>query len=329
METLMPTLPKAVQDQLDAAEQIEQEMGGPPPNASELEPPPAAPEPEPPPAQPPAPEPTPPSDNDESWRVKYLTLQGIHRADNARLSGEIETLKGQVSDLTQQLAEAKKAPAPAKEPEPAQTLLTQSDIDAFGPDMIDVIQRAAKQIAAQEIGPIKSELATVKAENASLKGTVETVAETQTNQGQAAYYVELAKLVPEYEAVNKEPAFLAWLAEADPMSGLQRQTLLNVAFRDLDPQRTATIFNAFKATQAPAPTPPAPAPAPRDDLTRQIEPGKSRDQIPPTPQPTKVWTPDAIEQFYRDVARGEYKGRQAEAERIEAEIDRSLAATGT
>lgn len=317
----MAKLPKAVQDQLDAAEVIEQEMVVQPP-APEPDPN-APPAPEPVLEHPPAPDPATLQDDDESWRVKYLTLQGMHRADATRLNGEIETLRGQVTDLTAQLAA--KPPAPTPEPEPAQSLLTQHDIEAFGSDMIDVIKRAAKEIAAAEIGPVKSENATLKAALATLKGTVDTVAETQTNQGQATYYGELAKLVPDYEAINKEPAFFTWLAEPDPPSGLLRQTLLNVAFKDQDVQRTATIFNMFKGTQ----TPPAPTPTPRDDLTRQITPGTTHGQIPPAPDTPKSWTPDEIEQFYRDLARGEYKGRAAEAERIEAEIDRSLTAMGT
>lgn len=318
----MAKLPKAVQDQLDAAETLEREMVETPPATQPEDDAPPAPEPEPTP-QPPAPEPQQPSDDDDSWRVKYLTLQGMHRADVTRLTGEVDALKATVTDLQKQLADTTKPPAPA--PEPEAKLLTQADIDAFGPDMIDVIERAAKQLVASEIGPLKSELAAVKQENATLKGTVDTVAETQSAQGQNVFVSQLTDAVPDWQKVNIEPAFLAWLGETDPLSGAQRQALLNVAVEAQDAKRVAAIFNAWKATQAPTSPPP---PAPKDDLTKQIQPGTTHGSTPPAPTQAKTWSPDEIDKFYRDVARGAYKGREAEAERIEAEIDRSLTAMG-
>ena len=319
----MPKLPKEVQDQLDEADKIEQDLVTPAPEPD----PDAPPTPEPEPAQPQAHEPTQPTGADD-WPQKYRTLQGMHTADVTRLNGEIATLKATVTDLTNQITAATKAPAPAPTPEPAQKLLTDSDREAFGADMIDVIQRAAREIAAAEIGPVKAENATLKAEIASMKGTVDTVAEKQANAGQSHFLGELAKLVPDWEVLNTNQAFLSWLAETDPLSGLQRQTFMTVACRDFNAHQAAALFNTWKSTQAP----PAPAPQaqdPKADITSQIEPGGSRAHVPNTPTQQKTWSPTEIENFYRDLARGDYKGREAEAERIEAEIDRSLAATAS
>lgn len=318
----MPKLPDAVQAQLDEADRIVQEAGDPAPEP--VAPPTPAPEPEPAPA--PAPEPAPaaepPTDDDKSWRQKYLTLQGVQRADNARLTGEINELKVMVEGLKAQL-EAKPAPEPP--PAPAPKLVTDADIEAFGPDMIDVIQRAAKQLVDAEVAPIKAENVQLKSQLADLTGTVTSVADTQKTSGATVYYEELAKAVPDFKTINTDPAFLGWLAETDEMSGLLRQTLLNAAFKDMDPVRTATIFNRYKTatgiTTASPPPPPPPAPP------LSIEP-KGSNALPPPEQPgAKIWSVDEIDAHYQKVARGEFRGREAEAERIEKEIDRSLQAT--
>lgn len=309
----MADLPAQVQAALDEAERIEQEMAAPPPS----------PEPEPPPAPepviPPAPEPvapppaTPATEDVETWKAKYSTLQGMHRADVARLTAEVTGLKATVEDLTAQLA------AKPKVTPPASALVTDKDAEAFGDDLIDLIGRKASEVAA----PLQQEIEALKAENASLKGTVTTVATGQTANNQQRYYKELGDLVPDFALVNADTAFLQWLAQPDPLSGEVRQALLEDAFGKLDVTRTAAIFDSFKQTLPPPP--PAPVP-PKDDLHKQITPGSTRGGPAALPDdPTaKTFSATEIEAFYRDLARGEYKGREAEATRIEKEIDLAI-----
>lgn len=315
----MATLPDQAQADLDAANAIEQAMIKPPEPDPEAPP---TPEPvvEPP---PPAPEPPPPLD-DDSWKAKYLTLQGMHRADVNRLTTQCDDLKAQVTDLTSKLAAAPKAPAEA--PKPASKLVTDKDAEEFGPELIDLIGRKAQEIADASMGKVTEELAAVKAENATLKGTVDTVTETESNRSRRQYFANLTSEVPDYETVNTNPAWLAWLLEKDLISGAPRQAHLDSAFEAMDAPRTAILFNAFKATQAPAPAPAAPPTPPADDLSSQITPGSTRGHVPDAKPTATTWTPAAMDKFFKDLVRGEYKGREAEADRINAEIDRFLAA---
>jgi hypothetical protein len=128
--------------------------------------------------------------------------------------------------------------------------------------------------------------------------------------------------------VNLDQGFLDWLAMKDPLSGIQRQALLDVAFAEHDAERTAALFNAFKDTRAPAITPPAPVPPNPDNLTKQVQPSSTPSSIQPTETVVKQWSPSEIEAHYRAVTKGEFKGREAEAARIEAEIDASLVRMG-
>jgi hypothetical protein len=57
-----------------------------------------------------------------------------------------------------------------------------------------------------------------------------------------------------------------------------------------------------------------------------VSPGQARSTTVFVPDDgKKTWTIDEMDTFYKDVARGEYRGRKADAERIEADIDRALA----
>lgn len=310
----MSTLPEQVQRQLDAADQIVEGLTTPPPDD-----PPAPPEE--PPAEPPAqdpPPPPPPATSDETdWKQKYLSLQGVHRSDINRLNGEIDLLKAKVAELTTRPAEPPKPPEPA----PAKKLVTEQDVEAFGPDLVDMIRRAAREIADEEMGPIKAKLEATEAELAATKGTVETVATTQSRSTKDKFMGELAQLVPDWSTVNADTGFLQWLNEVDAFAGVPRQELLDDAAAKFDAQRVARIFNAYKDTTAP----PAPPPAPKDDLTRLVQPGSNRVPAPTeAPAKPKTWTAQAIDDFYKAMARGDYKGREADAKRIEAEIDQAL-----
>jgi len=133
--------------------------------------------------------------------------------------------------------------------------------------------------------------------------------------------------VPDYEVIDNDDAFKTWLLQADGFSGLLRNDILQNAYFAFDVDRTAKVFNAWKAEA----TPPAPQPVeepidPQVELATQVSPGQARTAAIVVPDDgKKVWTVDEMDTFYKDFARGEYRGRMAEAQRIETDIDRALA----
>lgn len=314
-------LPRQVQADLEAAEAIEQRMTAPTDPQAEVQPDPApepAPEPAPAPEPQPAPEPAEPPV--ENWEQKYLTLQGIHRADVNRLTGERDAYKAQVDELTQKLAAR---PEPTPEPQAPEKLVTEKDVDAFGEDLVDLIGRKAREIAAEQLGPLKAQLAAAQAEIATTKGTVDSVATTAKAVSDQAFYAGLTEAVSDWRAVNQDQGFLNWLGQVDPLYGQERQALLEDAHAKRDVNRVAAVFQTYKATL------PAPAtPAVKPDLTRQVSPDASASPTPTPPNavPT-TYTPDMIQAYYTAVTKGEFKGREAEAKRIEQEIDRQLSAS--
>lgn len=322
----MSALPDQLQAQVAEVEAIEAEIAkaaqpdGDPPSPPSPDTPQG--DPAPPPA-PPAPAPAqPPAEGPEVWEHRYKTLQGIHRADLARLEGQVRDLQsqsalkdGRIQELE---AAAKRTPEP---PKPAP--ISQEDTEKFGPEIIDLISRQAAHVAEQLTAPVKEELEAKKAEIAELKKQVGGVAENQGQVRRTGYQAELTKLCPTWQTVNVDPAFGTWLSEIDELSGVPRQALLQDAYVKFDHDRTARIFNQFLQQAAPPPPPAPPAPA-RPTLESQQTPGSSRVDAPPgNPTDAKIWSTAEVDNFYAAVRRREYT--PADAARIEAEIDAAVA----
>lgn len=250
---------------------------------------------------------------DETWERRYKTLQGMFNAEVPRLKSEVKDLKSQLETSIARLDLASQAQP--ESPSSNQRLVTDKDVEDFGGDLVDLIKRQATEVAQSELSKKISKL---EEENAQLLREVTGVSERQGESSRRDYFAELSRLVPDYEALNVDQGFLDWLNEVDLLSGNQRQEYLNQAFNSFDPMRTANLFNAYKdLIGAPAPTR-----QPNKSLERQVAPGTSKvSSASASTGSDKVWSMGDIDRFYRDVAKGTYRGNESEQARIEADID--------
>jgi archaellum component FlaC len=311
------SLPTRVQAQLDEADRLEALLTQQTPtDDSQAQTDTAQEQPAPVPVQP-EPAATPAEPSEETWQKRYKTLQGKFNAEVPRFSQQIRELNQQLAEAQAKIAELAKAPAPvAKGP----SLVTDKDIEAFGGDLVDLVKRQAQEVAEQLA---ETRLASLAEENKQLRKTLDTVADRQVVTDREKYFTQLGSLVADYEELNVDEGFLAWLAEADPMSGMARQEFLNTAFNSFDVVRTANLFNAYKGTLAPQA---AVARTTNRTLERQVTPGTSKVNGPTEAQPdTRIWKQSEIAQFYADITKGLYKGRDADQARIEAQIDQAVA----
>lgn len=308
-------VPEAVQRQAKEMEALDAEM------LAQETPPPEPPEE--PPAEPP-PAPTPAADD---WQHKFHTLQGKYNA-------EVPSLRGQITALQQQIEELKAAPSatppstPSEGLPPATPLITDEDTETYGDDLIDLMRRISRETDAGERAKLTAEIADMRKQMAAQTKQVEDVAGAATDERRAKYFTDLVKLVADYEEVDNSQAWKDWLMEPDEFSGLLRNEILQTAYFAFDVERTAKVFNQFIAQATPEPPPP-PVPAPVDpqaELREQVSPGQTKTTTVFTPDDgKKVWSIAEMDTFYKDYARGDYRGRLEEAARIEADIDRALA----
>jgi hypothetical protein len=310
-------VPEAVKRQAEAMDALD----------AQLAPPQETPE-DPPAREPPAEPPTPPPAA-EDWQHKFQTLQGKYNAEVPQLRNQVDTLTRQIEELRA----AKPAATPETPPTPdlpaVTKLVTDEDTETYGDDLIDLIRRVAVETDAREKAKLQGELADMRKQMAAQATQVETVRGNVADERRAAYFTSLAKLCPTYEETDARQDFKDWLLQLDDFSGLVRNDILQTAFHAYDVDRTAKVFNQFLGATAPAPAPPTPTPAPVDpqaELSELVSPGQARAGTVFTPDDgQKIWAISEMDQFYKDFARGEYRGRLDDAKRIEADIDKALA----
>lgn len=308
-------LPQRIQQQLDQADQVLAQMNGQPQQVEQQEPPEApqvevAPALEAPAAAPvaPSPAPAPAADQYTDLLGKYQVLQGMHRS----YLKKIDTLESQVADLSKPRQEA---------PKPDVTT-DQKDVEAFGQDLVDMVKRVAETMFGSAARQFDGRIAAIEQR---LDGTTNVVSRTADE----VFIDRLTAMVPDYESINTSDGFLAWLGEVDEVYGVPRQDALTAAGAARDVSRVAKVFLAYKKTLQPVVAHPVevpPAPAPKvSQLERQVAPRASARAAPAPANSAQIITQAQVQGFYRDVQRGVYRGREAEADQIEAMLNQALA----
>lgn len=314
-------LPRQVEAQLRELEALEKQLAQgqeptPPANLEanlEADPKPAEPSQnqQPAPAEPkpvePTPTPTEPVVADEKWEQKYKTLKGMYDAEVPRLHADLRELKAQVDSLRK--ASETKPVEPVK-PKAAEKLVTDADVEAFGSDLIEVQRKVAREVAAE----FRGELDAMRAENEKLR---EQLTSTGTQVSEASFEQRLYRMVPDFEAVNADPKWIAWLNEVDPLLRAPRSSVAQQAFNRGDAEGVAHYVAMFKKSVAPV----EPTADKTEELERQIQPNRSATSTPPTSQKGKVYTNADIEKMFRKATDLGVKGRTDEAKKLEAEID--------
>jgi hypothetical protein len=312
-------IPKTVQRQLDAAEATLQntavaagatqddvvtdisQLSEPAPVVVEA--------PAPTPAQAPAPAPKP----DDSMEQRFRTLQGMWNAERA----QNKTLESQLNQLTQQvqaLNTASTTKSPGNVPETPKA--DPRDAAEFGEDLVAMVQRyvtGALELMRKDVAGTAGDL---DRRLKVLEGQINGVSQKTDMTLEQAFYGTLDQTVPDWRQINVDDRWLAWLGEVDEVYGAPRQVALDTAHQRMDAKRVIAIFNQFKATQPTRPTlnsQQTPDNAGQPTPTPQAEPGK------------RMVSQRLIKQFYDDLARGKYRGREAESERLQLEIDKAVA----
>jgi hypothetical protein len=347
----MSALPKAVQKHVDEANRLFEEMSRPTSPPAEVKPAEGAAEPQaqtadqsqgqpqtPPSAQAPTPAPT-PAPTVEAWEQKYRVLQGKYNAEVPRLQTQLRETLAKVDSLQQQViatqglmasfSQRGGVAAPGQTPAPAgpATLVKDDEINDYGRDLYDFIQRAAKQAVLPEV---ESRIRPVTQQVEQISNQAQSVAKQTAQTAQERVFTALASAVPNWEQVDTDERFHEWLDQVDPYSGARRGELLKQAYQRHDAPRVVAFFKGFLNENAvvqptPAPTPPpqaAPAQGSQRSLDQFIAPGTVRPGTTGAPNEAgkRTWTQAEIKQFYDDCAAGKYVKNPQRRNEIERDI---------
>jgi hypothetical protein len=250
---------------------------------------------------------------DDVWSQKYHTLKGMYDAEVPRLHSQVRELNTQVQTLIVELERAKfQQPEPTKQVE---SLITEQDREAFGPDLIDLIERAAQSKIANTQGREPELVSRIR----ELENQLGNVSERQVISDKDRFLNGLSQQVPDWEVLNTDQGFLNWLQEVDPVYGIPKQVALTNAYENLDVARVSTIFKAYKSllpvkTEKPQLNP---------ELQRQVAPTRSRSASQPVDQQNnRYFSEQEIAGFYDDWRRGLIDND--EAVKMEKEIHNAI-----
>lgn len=270
------------------------------------------------------PAPGPEDENDQTWKHRFLSMQGRWQAQvraNASMEEQMRLL-GEELVRTQNLIQTPVAPAAgqANSDTHHNNLITDEDRQNYGDELLDVVTRAAR-------GAVSPELERLQRENASLTQRVQ-------KTGKRELFTTLDAQLPTWRAINQSPQFVNWLRLRNVYTGEVRQKMLDAAVAGADAPKAIQLFKDF-LTEANATGQLAPAaqteqqlqqqPAPREpalNLETLAAPGRARpasgDSQVPSEKP--MYSRADIAKFYDDKRRGLYAGREAAFAATEADL---------
>lgn len=294
------TLPKAVAMASDDLAELEAQLQAPvtpaapePDEQTEHDPaPPESPELEPAPV---ASDDVPQVESDEGkWEHKYRRLQGKYDA-------ELPRLHAQIKELHAILAQRPEPQAPPQQAEP-ERYVTDEDVANYGDDYIEVHRR----ITLDTVRDLKTELATLKAQ---LERTGEQV-------GTVSFETKLAQAVPDFEAINANPEWVAWLNEVDPILRGPRRLVAQAAYARGDVEAVKAYVDLWKQLHAQPVT--EPKADRQQELRRQVQPSRTTASAPATS--AKLYSMAQATEVFDKMQRLVAQGRIEEANRLDAEI---------
>jgi hypothetical protein len=277
------------------------------------------------------------------------------RAEVDRLTQELRTWRGRYEAelprerelrvaMERQLAEAserlKALDTVATPAVPAYTPLTDSEIEQYGEDMFAMVERFLMPKVEARLNAL---LTATEARFARVEGNLGTTNAKVQKTEQDMFYDRLTERMPAWRDVDADPAFTAWLEEQDELFGEPRKNALYKRATNRDDAGVVKVFEAFlnqrgasgsrntaaaPSTPAPGtgaqPTAPAVQAAPAPSLADFAAPGRPSTAPNPAsggaPGGKRNWSLAEIRQFYVDLRKGVYAGRDGESSQIERDI---------
>jgi hypothetical protein len=257
-----------------------------------------------------------------SWEGRYYAMEGRFRQSQISI-GQMQQQMAELGDELARVTQAMNSRASVPEyqaPAPQAKFVTDDDVKTYGPELLETIKRAALDAVQPEIQQVANQNRQVS----------QRVAQT----AQAAMYQQLDAQCPEWRSINTNPRFKTWCNSPDVYSGQLRGRLLNAAVQAANAPRAIAFFKGFQNEEvatgnapAPQPEPQGVPPVPRQAavaLDTLTAPGRAK----PATGDTAVTSAEKpfitraqISQFYADVRRGVYAGRDADKKELERRLE--------
>ena len=246
------------------------------------------------PAAPPAASPAEAADPRESdpayWKQRFKVTEGVLKAERERAQQQVASHRQQVSELQEQIRTLQASPTAPAEAIDLSAYFTPEQIEAYGEEQCMVVATAADKAA--KVSAQKA----IDAAVAPLRQRQVQEDEDATLRDRNKFIHDLTKELPEWQEIDAQDAWKAWLAQIDDATGFERQAILTRHNTANNVAGVVKVFkNYLKDTKRELPQPPV---APHGTGANAQGSG-----TPPQPQAAFNPTPAQIKDFYSRAAR--------------------------
>jgi len=254
---------------------------------------------------------TSPTDVADDFKQKYNTLRGKYDAEVPRLHQQLRDLTSKLEAL--EAAQAEKPSEPTK-PKEKISYVTDEDRAEFGEELIDVQRRVAKEVAQEYEDRFEAQAEIIKRLQDQLNQSDDRV-------GQMSFSQRLAQLVPDFQQIDADERWVAWLNEVDPIIRDQRRVLAQAAFDKGDAEAVAHYVQLWRQTLG-TPEDEIKVQAVRQsELEKQVSPSRSATSASsPSDRKGKIYSEREINAGWNKIRTMNSRGQYADAEKLEAEI---------
>lgn len=252
-----------------------------------------------------------PGDQDtgaDNWEKRF---KGLKKTHDITVSGLRKDLREALDRIKILEGSAVKAAAPAASGAPASQqdvmdVLTEQEKKEYSPEFLDMVTRLASRVAGST------------GSDSTLESRVANLEVETTESKEDKFWNAIDDAIPNWRKTQATEDMQAWLLEYDDLLGKVRSEAIAEAQSRLDANRVIAIFKQYTA--------PAATTILDDEEAELLVPDQGGgDGGLPVSSDDKIWKVSEVQEFYKRLALGKFKGKdgRARAEQIEQSIEKA------
>ena len=246
----------------------------------------------------------------ESFKQKYATLRGKYDAEVPRLHQQVKELTDQMNAIREEAQAAKKAEA--EKPKEKVSYVTDADREEYGDDLIDFQRRVAKEVSQDYEERFEQQ-------SRVIQDLQSKISNTDSQVGEVGFTQKLNALVPEFDQLDNDERWVAWLNEIDPMTRGPRRDQAQAAFNSGDAEAVAHYVSLFRGSVEPV----ANGKSDRQtELEKQVTPSRSASTVASksSNNSSKIYSEKELDRGWTKIRDLNSQGKYDDAEKLEAEL---------
>jgi hypothetical protein len=252
------------------------------------------------------------------WKQRYDTLLGKYNAEVPRLTRDLDYLRGQVEAMARNSAQRGAAIPEGSEGQSGKGKgfrrhLKKEELDEYDEDILDFQSRLARGEAESVISPVVQHL----------MQRIEYLEGRAQHDEQDSLWASIERQYPGAKSINdSDPLFAEFLNQTDPASGRTYKEIGEAAYASGDVGRVASLFKAYAGESGGATASPNSG---KGKASPPVKPSRSGGgTIRTSPKDKPVLREREISEFFSDVAKGRYAGREDAMKKREAIIESAV-----